>query len=257
MVIYVLTLKQRSINMAWPFPPGFEEEEKMITESNSLKKKSKKKATTKQKEELIAVLKFTPRTYKVMLSGYGGEIVLGSIPREQYKYFIDNDIDLEEFANDWDNEMEVPEDMQPFTPGEWHECDDIAHENGCELDGSNYITVIDEHGKEHWQSNLDHSTLVAAGIEVDGSTEECENRADRENTVGFIGQNTEKGTFFDANLELTEPFDPTKLSINFTDVQGWCLINGVTYDGVDIEGHDGYDTTGKGSEYKFCDTGKE
>ena len=97
-------------------------------------------ATKKQKEQLMQTLKFTPRTYTVMLSGYGGEIVLGSVPRKQYEYFRDNNIDIEEFASDWDNESEVPEEMQPFEPGSWHECDDVAHENGCELSDSNYIT---------------------------------------------------------------------------------------------------------------------
>jgi hypothetical protein len=39
----------------------------------------------------------------------------------------------------------------------------------------------------------------------------CEDRSDRENTVGFIGQSVEKGTFFDGELDLTAPFDPKKL----------------------------------------------
>jgi hypothetical protein len=212
----------------------------------------------KEQEQLIAVLKFTPRTYTLMLSGYGGEIVLGSVPREQYQYFVDNEIDLEEFAWDEDCATEVPEDMRPFEPGCWHECSDVAHESGCELSDSNYITVTDENGEQHWQSNLGHSTLTDAGIEVDESDEYlCSDREDRVNTVGFVGQSTEKGCFFDGELALTEPFDPAKLAISYSDIEGWSLISGVTYDGVDIEGHDGYSTNGKGSEFKFYDTGED
>jgi hypothetical protein len=211
----------------------------------------------KEQEQLIAVLKFTPRTYTLMLSGYGGEIVLGSVPREQYQYFVDNNIDIEEFAWDEDYADEVPEEMRPFEPGSWHECSDVAHESGCELSDSNYITVTDENGKQHWQSDLGHSTLTYAGIEVDESDEYlCSDRQDRANTVGFVGQSIEKGCFFEGELELTTPFDPAKLAISYSDIEGWSLISGVTYDGVDIEGHDGYSTSGKGSEFKFYDTGE-
>ena len=60
--------------------------------NNTTKKK------LKEQQQLVAVLKFTPRTYTLMLSGYGGEIVLGSVPREQYQYFVDNKIDIEQFC---------------------------------------------------------------------------------------------------------------------------------------------------------------
>ena len=215
-------------------------------------------STIKEQEELVEILKFTPRTYTLMLSGYGGEIVLGSVPREQYQYFRDNEIDLEVYAWGFDDEQEVPEEMQPFFPGEWHSCDDIAHESGVELCDSNYITVTDENGKEHWQCKLGYMDLTDAGAEVDESDEYlCSDREDRKNTVGFVGQSIEKGVFFEGELELTAPFDPAKLFISYTDVEGWSIVNGVTYDGVDIEGSDGYDTRGKGSEFKFYDTGDD
>jgi hypothetical protein len=215
-------------------------------------------STIKEQEELVEILKFTPRTYTLMLSGYGGEIVLGSVPREQYQYFRDNEIDIEEYAWDCDNEQEVPEEMQPFFPGEWHSCDDIAHESGVELCDSNYITVTDENDKEHWKCKLGYADLTDAGADVDESDEYlCSDREDRENTVGFIGQSTEKGVFFHGEIKLTAPFDPAKLSISYSDIEGWSIVNGVTYDGVDIDGTDGYNTNGKGSEFKFYDTGDD
>lgn len=241
--------------MPWPFGP--DEDTPEVSEDAKPKRKTKKDKLAEQ-EELIQTLKFTPRTYRVMLSGYGGEIVLGSVPREQYEYFRDNEIDIEEYAWDSDNEQEVPEEMQPFTPGEWHSCDDVAHESGCELSEYNYITVTDENGKEHWQCKLGYSELTDAGVEVDETEESlCSDRSDRENTVGFIGQSVEKGCFFEGELNLTAPFDPAKLAINYSDIEGWSLITGVTYDGEDIEGYDGYDTRGKSSEFKFYDTGED
>lgn len=238
--------------MPWPFGPDEE-----ATEEVAPKPKTKKDKL-KEQEELVAILKFTPRTYRVMLSGYGGEIVLGSVPREQYQYFRDNEIDIEEYAWDCDNEQSVPEEMQPFTPGEWHSCDDVAHESGCELSEYNYITVTDENGKDHWECKLGYSELTDAGVEVDETEESlCSDRSDRENTVGFIGQSVEKGVFFEGELNLTAPFDPAKLAINYSDIEGWSIITGVTYDGEDIEGYDGYDTRGKSSEFKFYDTGED
>ena len=237
--------------MAWPFPTD-NDTTALVTEATVEDHK------IKEHEELIQTLKFTPRTYRLMLSGYGGEIVLGSVPREQYQYFRDNEIDIEEYAWDCDNEQSVPEEMQPFTPGEWHSCDDIAHESGCELSDYNYITVTDENGKEHWQCKLGYMDLTDAGVEVDETEESlCSDREDRENTVGFIGQSVEKGCFFEGELGLTAPFDPAKLAINYSDIEGWSIVTSVTYDGEDIEGYDGYDTRGKSSEFKFYDTGED
>jgi len=239
----------------WPFP---------ITEDASEPKKQTKKQKLQEQQELIQALKFTPRTYRVMLSGYGGEIVLGSVPKETYRYFRDNNIDVEEYANgwNWDEESEdhpeVPEEHRFVEPGSWHDCDNVAHENGCELSDYNYITVTDENGKEHWQSDLGDLNLIKAGVNVEESGEFlCADRSDRENTVGFIGQSVEKGCFFEGELELTAPFDPAKLTITFCDVEGWCLIGSVSYDGVEIEGYDGYDTRGKSMEMKFYDTGED
>ena len=211
-------------------------------------------ATKKQKEELMQTLKFAPRTYRLMLSGSGGEIVLGSIPCKQYRYFIDHAIDIEEFANDWENNQEVPEDMQPFDPGSWPECDDIAHENGCELDGSNYITVFDENDDEVWKCMLDVDSLTTASVEaIETGEYMCSDRPDRKNTVGFIGQSIEKGVFYYGDVKLTAPFDPTKLKVGYDDIEGWCLVTSVSYNGIDIDGYDGADTRSKGFEFKFYD----
>ena len=238
--------------MPWPFGPDDE-----ATEEVKPKRKTKKDKL-KEQEELIQTLKFTPRTYTVTMYGYGGEIVLGSVPREQYEYFRDNEIDIEEYAWDSDNEQEVPEDMQPFEPGSWHECDHVAHESGVELSEYNTISVSDENGKEVWSCPLGYTELTDAGVEVNGFEEfMCADRSDRENTVGFIGQSTEKGVFFDGPLELKAPFDPSKLVISYSDIEGWALVSGVEYDGEEIEGMDGYDTRGKSSEFKFYDTGED
>jgi hypothetical protein len=70
--------------MPWPFGP--DEDMPEVSEDAKPKRKTKKDKLAEQ-EELIQTLKFTPRTYTVIMSGYGGEIVLGSVDRTIYNYF--------------------------------------------------------------------------------------------------------------------------------------------------------------------------
>ena len=210
-------------------------------------------ATDEQKEELMQTLKFTPRTYRVELLGYGGEVVIGTVDPKAYEYFEENDLDLDEYVYDWENDMGVPEDMMPFNPGEWHDCDDIAHENGVEMFSSCVIRVSDENGNEVWEHGLDIGDLDESGIEVECMDEQYVNW--HTGKVVFYGQNFEKGLFYGADLELTAPFDPKKLKLFTNDIDGWEICNYVTYAGVDLDSDD-YDTTGKSSTYEFFDLRK-
>jgi hypothetical protein len=213
-------------------------------------------ATKKEKEVLMQTLKFTPRTYTISLGGYGGEIVVGRVDRKIYDYFKDKDIDIEEYAGDWDNELEVPEDMMPFDPGSWHDCDNAAHESGVELDAGCDVTVNDEDGNEVWTHNLGIDDLINDGCAVadawnyDSDTEDA-------GTCIYVGQSTEKGTFFGGEIKLTAPFDPTKLTFEYNVIQGWALCGGLTYDGEDIDNDSGGDTWGKGMYHTFVCIGED
>ena len=207
-------------------------------------------ATRKQKEELVNVLKFAPRDITISLSGYGGEIVLGRITEEQYDFWRDRD-DLDDFVHDWDNEIDVPADMRFLTDGAWHDVDDICHESGCEASDCSYISVYDNlEGKDLWESNLDIDNLDSKGVDVSSSWRCSPEEDEPTGTCVFLGQNFEKGTFFSGTIRITQPFDPKKLSISYNDCDGWKLISGVEYDGEDIEGYDGYSTTGKSMEFQ-------
>ena len=104
-------------------------------------------ATKKEKEQLIEILKFTPRTYKISLWGYGGESVMGTVDRKIYDYFRSRRLDVSDFAwdSDYAAEHNIPQDMWPFPPGSWYECDDMAHTNGVVLDGGT-VRIEDENG---------------------------------------------------------------------------------------------------------------
>jgi len=75
--------------------------------------------------------------------------------------------------------------------------------------------------------------------------------------VIFWGGQGEKGCFFDAELVLTKPFDPKLLKLTYGNGDGWNLLTGIEYDGVELEGYNGYSTTGKWGENKFHIVGDE
>jgi len=212
-------------------------------------------ATKKQKDQLIEILKFTPRNYRIELGAYGGECYFGRVDRKIYDFFKQHRIDLEEYASGWDEEAWdfVPEEMRPFPPGSPYECDNLIHGSGATLDSSNYVTVYDENGDEVWQCELDVGVLEDAGVEVNcWESETIEDHPD--GTVIFWGGQGEKGLLFGNEFELRAPFDPKKLKLNYTDADGWCIVNGVEYNGEDIDNYS-YSTTGKWGENKWIIVG--
>lgn len=206
-------------------------------------------ATRKQKEHLVKVLKFTPRDIEITLSGYGGEIVMGRISEAAYDFWQDRD-DLDDFVFDWDGEMDVPADARFVTDGAWHDVDDICHESGCEAADSSYVTVQDlQEDKTLFESTCDVDSLSAKGVDISSSGLYRPSQDLESGTCVFLGQHFEKGLFFSATVRITEPFDVSRLSINYIDCDGWRLISSVEYAGEDLDGSSAYSTNGKGSNY--------
>jgi hypothetical protein len=205
-------------------------------------------ATKAQKQELIDILKFTPRIYNIYIGGYGGEAYAGKVDRATYEYFKEKKIDIEEYANDWDNMFgDVPRELQPFSPGSPYECDGLFHASGAELTNLNEIVINNENGDQHWACAAGLNELEDEGVDVN-EWGGCDFDDLPEDTIVHWGGQGEKGTFFDGEIELTQPFDPKKLTVNYVNCDGWCIINNIEYDGVEIDGHGGYSTTGKWTE---------
>jgi hypothetical protein len=210
----------------------------------------------KDQEKLIATLKFTPRTYKISIWGYGGETAMGTVDRKIYDYFKHRRLDLESFAWDYDyaEENNIPEDMWPFPPGSWYDCDNITHTNGCER-GSGTLQIVDENDKTVFQRSLEDCDGGddGPGWEIG---EEIYISEQSPGTVVFVGNSNEKGTFFEGDIELIAPFDITKLTLHYDDIDGSEIVNGATYDDMDID-NEGYDTTGKSSDFSFYIAGSQ
>lgn len=206
-------------------------------------------------EELVAVLKFTPRTYRVSMWGYGGERVMGTTTQEVWDYCNNNQVDLSDIA--WSDEETVAEemgldiDLLPFYPGSWYECDSMGHISGVSRDAGT-IQIEDENGKTVYEKSLDS----ISGGGCDGEPDWC---CDDEVWIGsrskgeivFVGSSNEKGTFFEGDIELTAPFDITKLELHYDEFDGEEIVTGITYDGEEIDNNGG-STDGKSSDFTMA-----
>ena len=227
---------------SWPFAPS-EVPELTAEELEAQKKEDQKK--------FIEILKFTPRTYKISMWGYGGEKVMGTVNREVYDYCLENCVDLTDIA--WGDEDTVEDmgldiDMLPFPPGSWYECDDMAHTSGVSRNAGT-LQIEDENGNTVFQKSLDD--IVGGG--EDGEPDwSCNDEAwigsKPAGTVVFIGTSNEKGTFFEGEIELRQPFDIEKLVLGYDEIDGEELVNSVTYDDEDIDNFGG-STDGKSSDF--------
>ena len=210
-------------------------------------------ATITQKEQLVDTLKFTPATYKLTIWGYGGEIAIGRLTEAQYEFWKGKDeAEIVDHCTSWEDDnfeeeygYKVPEDAKFCQDGAWYETEGhLDNMSGCEFSELNHIQIEDENGETVFNEGLSYDLEEKHSVQLEqGETY----ASDWDDVDGyFCVQSSEKGQFFAADLELKAPFDPSKLKISTVDFEGWELVTGVEYDGEELEGHDGYDTTGKG-----------
>ena len=207
-------------------------------------------ATLEEQQKLIDTLKFTPRTYTVQMWGYGGEKVMGTVSEEVWNYCNDNQVDLSDIAwnSDAAEEMDLDPDMLPFPPGSWYECDDMGHTNGVSRD-SGTIQVCDENGEVVFEKELGECDGCDGSPELTCIDEVwVGSRAKGE--IVFVGSSNEKGTFFEGEIELTAPFEVEKLCLQYEDFDGEDIVNGLMYNGEDIDNNGG-STDGKSSDFNM------
>ncbi len=226
---------------SWPFAPSDAPEP-------TVKELEEQKLAEQQK--LIEVLKFTPRTYKISMWGYGGEKVMGTVSKEIWDYCNKHQVDLQDIA--WGDEDRVEEmgldiDMLPFPPGSWYECDNMGHINGVNREAGT-LQIEDENGNTIFEKSLGDIT----GGGCDGEPDWC---CDDEVWIGsckkgevvFVGSSNEKGTFFEGEIELRAPFNIELLELHYDEFDGEEIITSVIYDGEEIDNWGG-STDGKSSD---------
>jgi hypothetical protein len=165
---------------------------------------------------------------------------------------MEHQVDLSDIAwnSDAAEEMDLDPDMLPFPPGSWYECDDMTHTNGVSRDAGT-LQIEDENGNTVFEKSLD--SIVGGGCdgEPDWScTDECFIGSRKKGEIVFVGSSNEKGTFYESDFELTAPFDITKLTLCYEEVDGEEIVSGVQYDGEDIDNWGG-STDGKSSDFNM------
>jgi hypothetical protein len=175
---------------------------------------------------------------------------MGTVSSEIYNYFRSRRLDVTDFAwnSDYAEENNIPEEMWPFEPGSWHECDDMAHVNGVDR-SSGTLQVCDETGAVIYERSLDSIDGDEDSPQI-GWGEEVWIDSQPPGTVVFVGVSSEKGSFFEGEINLTEPFDIAKLEIAVDEIDGSEIAGMVMYDGEDIDNNDA-NTNGKGSTFGF------
>ena len=209
-------------------------------------------ATIEEQEKLIETLKFTPRTYRISLWGYGGEKVMGTVPREVWDYCMEKGVELDEIAwggDEYVESMDLDVDMLPFTPGSWYECDGMAHVNGVSRNAGS-IQIEDENSNTVFEKSLDDCDGGSDDSPVWCCNDEVWVGMRKEGEVVFIGSSNEKGTFFEGDIELKAPFNIELLELHYDEVDGEEIVNAVYYDGEEIENYGG-GTDGKSSDFNM------
>lgn len=201
-------------------------------------------------EQLVQVLKFTPCTYSISLWGYGGEKVMGTVDKKIFDYFKHRRLNLSDYAwdSDYAEDNNIPEDLQPFSSGSWYECDSMAHVSGVSRSAGT-VQILDQNNETVFEKSLD---------DCDGCDDSPQWVCNNESWIGsrepgevvFVGSSNEKGTFFEGEIELTAPFDPALLELNYDEVDGEEIVNSVYYNGEEIDNNGG-GTDGKSSDFGF------
>jgi hypothetical protein len=174
---------------------------------------------------------------------------MGTVDRKIYDYFRHRRLDLSDFAwnSDYAEENNIPEDMWPFTPGSYYDCDNMGHVHGVDRNAGT-LQIDDENGDTIYQRSLESITGGDEDEPEWGGGEEVWIGMKPAGTVVFLGVSNEKGTFFEGEIPLKQPFDITRLTLRYDEFDGNDIISGVEYDGEIIDNWGG-DTNGKSSDF--------
>jgi len=180
--------------------------------------------------------------YEISMVRIGGEVVVGSITKEQYDYWhnkSDEEIS-QHFLEDDIEESEVPSDA--WIGNRWFEMDNVEHLNGCELSIANKIEVWFD-GNERsciFECDLDEGILEQEGVKI---RLDAVNFKDFEKGYYFLYHPIEKGGLT-IEIETDSDFDPKKLTLVGTKLvmpkNKGIYISSLDYEGGNVIEGDGF-----------------
>ncbi len=218
-------------------------------------------ATLKEKQKLIRTIKTPNRYFRLSFTRYGGEVAMGTITKDQYEYWTDND-GFEEYmaAVDFDAEdanKEIPKRAQFTAP--FYEYSDICHLSGPEWADSQtmYIEEVNKDGQpmddgeggyvkdiQHDFGDLESlGALIKCTEEHNPSSKSCQHH------YYVFGQYFNKGGWHTPDIIKTGPdgIEIDKLTIEMVNADGFKVFNEIEYDGEVYYLEE--DSTGKSSSF--------
>ena len=180
--------------------------------------------------------------YELTMGRIGGEVVVGSITKEQFDYWVNKSDDeiFQHFLEDDIEESEVPSDA--WIGNRWFEMDNVEHLNGCELSIANNIEVWVE-GNERscvFECDLGENKLKKGEITIKLNKI---NWKELEEGYYFLYHPLEKGGLT-IEIETENEFDPKMLTLICTEFvmpnKKGCFISSVDYEGGDVIEGDGF-----------------
>jgi hypothetical protein len=204
-------------------------------------------------------IKPTQSLVHISIERYGGEFYMGTVARASYDFFKKNRININYFVDTLGSEI------WDFIPSEHHilpsnmpfECDDLGHISGASMDDDNHVTVYDKDWRKIWESDLYPENLKELGVQIHCDIGTQLDDLD-EGTVVFWGMDGAKGTFFKSEIILEKPFDPKKLKLYYSNLNGYLVSQStVEYDGKELNGEGSSSTSGTGAFYRFLIAGDE
>ena len=175
----------------------------------------------------------------ITIAGYGQELVQGTWTDSEIKKLtagIDDTDEYELATQLWNLDEIIPDSY------DWYDRDNLCHHYGGLADQC-MVTIEQDDGKE-----VEYTNIWSTGAAIEYSEEY--NYTGTDNVITCVS--SEKGILFGGIIELeeTEEFDITKLSISTTGVivNGYEheLITKISYDNKEIDDEYGSDTSGKG-----------
>ena len=222
--------------------------------------------TLKQKKHLIQTIKTPERFFQINIGRYGGEVAMGTITKDQYDYWFDND-SFEQYMIDIDYDPEgankdIPVKAQFNKP--FYEYEDICHLSGPELADSQmiYVQELDKLGKPMQDGDggfvkdieIDMADLKSLDADVKCTEEHHASSKSLKDQYYFFGQYFNKGGWTTDRFKTgPEGFNPSKLKIEYVNADGFNVFNEIIYD--DVPYYLEEDSTGKSSSF-FVNAGE-
>ena len=218
-------------------------------------------ATLEEKQKLIRTIKTPNRFFRLSFNRYGGEVAMGTITKDQYEYWADND-GFEEYMGQVDFDAdeankEIPKRAQFDQP--FYEYSNICHLSGPEWADSQtlYVDELNKKGEPmegQYHGGVkalayDFGDLESMGALIKTTEEHHAGSKSCENEYYVFGQYFNKGGWHTPDIITTGPdgFEIEKLTIEMVNADGFKVFNEIEYDGEVYYLEE--DSTGKSSSF--------